>query len=83
MPEHICHARGCNTPVPPKMLMCGPHWRMVPKTLQRRVWSAYNRGQEVGDAPVTKAWHVAADAAIQAVWDKENPPGGTQTSAGV
>jgi hypothetical protein len=35
---HTCHAEGCEVAVPPKLLMCLKHWRMVPKHLQREVW---------------------------------------------
>ena len=73
MSVHTCHARGCSTPVPPKMLMCLPHWRMVPTELQREVYRTYQPGQEHGRFTPTEAWHRAADAAIQAVADKEAP----------
>lgn len=43
---HTCHAYGCTTPVPPKMFMCLPHWRQVPKALQREIWRHYQPGQE-------------------------------------
>ena len=38
---HVCHAEGCDTPVPPKLLMCLKHWRRVPKQLQAAVWNNY------------------------------------------
>jgi len=61
----------CNAHVQPEMLMCRKHWFMVPKPLRDRVWATYNPGQCDGDAPVTKEWHEAADAAIDAVWKRE------------
>ena len=44
--QHLCHAIGCKTPVPPRMLMCRPHWRMVPKALRDAVLATYRPGQE-------------------------------------
>lgn len=67
---HHCHARGCAAPVKPEMLMCLKHWRSVPKNIQRRVWATYRPGQ-CDDMSPSSEWHVAADAAIKAVWDKE------------
>jgi len=71
--EHHCHARGCQTPVPPRLLMCGRHWRMVPKPLQRAVWRKYRPGQEVDKTP-TREYLDTAIAAINAVAQQENQP---------
>lgn len=60
---HRCHARGCNTPVPPEMLMCRKDWLRVPRAIQRAVWAAYRVGQ-CDDKNPSEAWHEAADAAI-------------------
>ena len=68
--EHHCHAKGCTTTVPPKMLMCLRHWKMVPKPLQMGVYAHYRAGQEIDKMP-SEAWHKAADAAIAAVAKKE------------
>lgn len=65
-PPHHCHARSCTRRVPPKMLMCAPHWRMVPTGLQRAVWRTYVPGQEITKTP-TRTYLAAADAAIRAV----------------
>lgn len=47
--------------------MCFPHWSLVPKDIQRKVWATYVPGQcDLNPAP-TEAWHAAADAAIAAV----------------
>jgi hypothetical protein len=69
-PKHVCHADGCERPVPPKMLMCIQHWRMVPKDLQRRVWDTYVPGQEVRKNP-TSEYMEAQRAAVDAVARKE------------
>lgn len=70
---HTCHARGCDKPVPPERLMCLGHWRMVPRVIQRAVWSAYRPGQ-CDDKRPSEVWHHAADAAIGAVARKEGQP---------
>lgn len=70
-PAHTCHARGCSTHCPPKHLMCKRHWGMVPPELQQAVWGTYQPGQERGGYRPTKAWHEAADAAIEAVYQRE------------
>lgn len=67
---HRCHARKCTVHVPPEMLMCRRHWFMVPKGLRYRVWSTYRRGQ-CDDKRPSKEWHEAADAAINAVYERE------------
>ncbi len=64
--DHHCHAQGCPKRTQPKMLMCYPHWKMVPIELQRRVWAEYRAGQEVRKDP-TGTYLDAADAAIAAV----------------
>lgn len=69
---HTCHARGCSKVVPPSMLMCLRHWRMVPKSLQRRVWDTYVVGQEVRKDP-TPEYLSAAQAAINHVELAEQP----------
>lgn len=66
MSEHLCHIPGCTTAVAPRLLMCAPHWRMVPRPLQAAVWASYRTGQEVDKQP-SEAWHKAAEAAIAAV----------------
>jgi len=70
MSAHTCHARGCDRPVPPRMLMCLPHWRMVPPQFQARVWATYRRGQEVRKDP-TPEYLEAAAWAIAAVAEQE------------
>lgn len=63
---HHCHARGCVRSVPPEYLMCGYHWRLVPKVLQLAVWRTYRPGQ-CDDKRPSREWHDAADAAIDYV----------------
>lgn len=70
MSAHRCHAVDCPTPVPPAKLMCLHHWYMVPVVLRHDVWNAYVPGQEIRKDP-TPEYLAAADAAIQAVAEKE------------
>ena len=49
--NHTCHAEGCDIEVPPRMHMCLPHWRMVPKAVQELIWKHYRPGQEIDKQP--------------------------------
>jgi hypothetical protein len=70
MSAHTCHATNCTTPVPPRMLMCARHWRMVPKPLQDDVWATYRPGQERTKDPSLEYLN-AAFTAIEAVAIRE------------
>lgn len=71
--SHHCHAKLCKTRCRPQLLMCPKHWRMVPATLQRRVYATYRRGQ-CDDMRPSLDWHEAADAAIASVALQEGCP---------
>lgn len=68
--SHHCHAIGCTKSVPPKLLMCAPHWRAVPGALQRMIWKTYRTGQEVTKDPspayLLAQSHVVATVALHA-----------------
>jgi hypothetical protein len=68
--RHLCHAENCRTEVPPSMLMCRKHWRMVPYKLQKAVWALYVPGQEIRKDPTGEYLEVAQEA-IDAVAAKE------------
>ena len=68
--EHTCHARGCFKACKPEMLMCYSHWKMVPKKLQLAVYKTYRNGQCTDKNPSAE-WIKAANAAINAVYEKE------------
>lgn len=70
MSAHTCHAEACDVVVPPRMLMCRPHWRMVPKRLQDAIWDAYVPGQEQRKDPTREYLEIAREA-IEAVAAKE------------
>lgn len=63
---HTCHAKGCDAAVPPRMLMCYPHWKMVPKMLQAAIWATYRPGQERDKRP-SEAYMEAQRRAVHAV----------------
>lgn len=67
---HLCHARGCEAPVPPRMFMCRRHWFMVPKAMRDAIWATYVSGQERRKDP-SDAYLVAALDAVEAVAAKE------------
>lgn len=68
--SHRCHAIGCEKPVPPKMLMCLKHWRMVPAENQRNIWATYRPGQESDKGP-SLLYLVNQRLACAAVAEKE------------
>lgn len=68
--NHECHATGCRNIVPPKFLMCGRHWRMVPREVQLLVWKHYRPGQEIDKKP-TREYLAAMKSAVEAVIKKE------------
>jgi hypothetical protein len=61
---HPCPVRPCAAVVPARLLMCAPHWRMVPHPLQRAVWNAYDHGLGVGSTELLHA-QAAAIAAVR------------------
>lgn len=68
--NHLCHAQGCDTPVPERMFMCRVHWRMVPRIMQQAIWANYVEGQERTKTP-TEAYLDVAHAAIVLVANRE------------
>lgn len=70
MSKHLCHAIDCPTAISPRLLMCLPHWRKVPRDLQQAVWAAYEPGQERRKDP-SEAYLEAARAAVNAVAEQE------------
>lgn len=68
--NHKCHAYACNSNVPPRMLMCAKHWRIVPKATQNRVWATYQPGQERRMDPSHAYLNAAAEAVrLVAAWE--------------
>lgn len=42
-PTHKCAVEACPVQVRVSMLMCLTHWRMVPRPIQKDVWTQYAR----------------------------------------
>lgn len=72
---HKCHAEGCDTEVAPKLHMCLPHWRLVPKLVQQLIWKHYRPGQEVDKKPSTEYLCVAfVSVSCVALKEGREPP---------
>lgn len=63
-PPHKCHAIGCKREIAPKFLMCPPHWRLVPKEIQREIWRRYRPGQEIDKRPSTEYIYCVREAQL-------------------
>jgi hypothetical protein len=60
---HPCPAGPCPRAVPNHLLMCGPHWHMVPRPIQRAVNAAYhNPAQGIGSVQLFNAQRAAINA---------------------
>jgi hypothetical protein len=46
---HQCPVRGCTSSVTMQKLLCYYHWRLVPRSLQRAVYRAWNGGEATPD----------------------------------
>jgi hypothetical protein len=57
---HKCPANGCNAQVPYRMLMCGSHWKLVPRAIQDAVYREYRR--ETHSAAHIQACKTATEA---------------------
>lgn len=60
-PMHQCPTRGCQRQVDDSKLMCGPHWRLVPRVLQDAVYAAYRGGRGLGSDELFEAQIAARD----------------------
>jgi hypothetical protein len=69
--DHTCHAMQCETPVPRRMLFCRKHWYMLTPGMRDEVWSVYQEGQEVGNAPVTMEYVLVTERIINWLARKE------------
>lgn len=61
-----CPVKGCTAHAKPRQLMCWPHWRRVPKALNRAVFETFANLRNDVDA-----YRQARGAAIAAVEAKE------------
>jgi hypothetical protein len=71
---HHCHWPDCPKLVPPAMWGCTRHWYMLPADLRRRVWAAYQPGQEQTKRPSETYLQVASDVQEWiAGWKADHP----------
>ncbi len=64
--RRCCAATGCSERIPPHLLMCRVHWKLVGRDVRQRVMRHYQIGQERrGDA--SEAYRAAAAEAIRQV----------------
>lgn len=66
MPKHTCHYPGCDTSCPPRHLMCGYHWSLVPGDRQREVYRTVKQRGSYIDATWAPWWRAQA-LAIESV----------------
>jgi hypothetical protein len=66
MKNRRCPIKGCNVPIPARLLMCGGCWRPLPRDLKSAVYAHYNHGQEQAHSLITRAYVAAARAAMAA-----------------
>ncbi len=71
MSAHTCHAFDCDTPVPPRMFMCRPHWFALPLEMRDAVNREYTPGQERDLSKVTPVYLSAVRAAR--LWLRDKP----------
>lgn len=67
-----CPVKGCTAHAKPNQLMCWPHWRRVPKPLNRAVFDTYAEMRVYASAGALRRYREARDAAIAAVEAKES-----------
>lgn len=60
--KHTCHALGCKTPCPPRMLMCRACWSKVPRELQAEVYATVKKRKPDVDASWAPWWRAQAKA---------------------
>jgi hypothetical protein len=62
--SHACPIAGCERPAKDYQLMCWPHWRRVPRALNKAIFETYRNG------PVTEYRANVAEA-VRIVNEKE------------
>jgi hypothetical protein len=67
-----CQMRVCDQRISLDKLMCAPHWRMVPKPLQRAVYDAWEALKAERCSVNREAHRNACVAAIAAVEDQRS-----------
>ena len=65
--KHKCPIPGCATRVNSGLLMCGHHWGLVPRPIQREVWSTWRALSTENSVENIDAYKTARDRAIKSV----------------
>lgn len=74
MPDHHCHAPGCRTPCPPRLLMCPRCWALVAPEHQREVYRTVGlRGARI-DGSWAPWWRAQAQACADVALAKGADP---------
>jgi hypothetical protein len=72
---HHCPISTCTADnVADEKLMCYPHWKMVPKSLARPVYAAWDNGEGAGTPEHREACRAAVDHVNALCADKEKEP---------
>ncbi len=58
--DHACAVDDCTKPLPYHILMCRPHWRMVPKPMQRDVTATWRRASKLSGAQLANPERIQA-----------------------
>ncbi len=58
--DHVCPANDCQQRLARHVLMCRPHWRMVPKVLQRDVNATWRTAARLATEPMGDSDRVQA-----------------------
>lgn len=66
--SHPCPINGCTRPAKDNQLMCWPHWRRVPKALNKAIFETYRIASRTRD---WTEYRSNRDEAIRIVNDKE------------
>lgn len=66
--SHACRVPDCERPAKDGQLMCWPHWRRVPKALNRAIFQTYRNGP-------TESYRSNVDEAVRIVVEKEKADG--------
>lgn len=75
--SHHCAIPDCPRPAKDGQLMCWPHWRRVPKSLNHAVFDTFGtmqRAHGVDRIEAARDYQQARDAAVAAVVEKETNP---------
>lgn len=55
---HLCAIPDCHRPAKDGQLMCWPHWRRVPRVLNKAIFATCGRDDQAYDAHVAEAVRV-------------------------